>query len=166
MNSWKTVGAGIEGEHGKQGIARRPARSAAVRPGPAAASAKVKHWGNSAHVHSPLRVALVDDDLGVHDAMHRAFATAAPRWTLECHLSGTHALDRFQQAPPDAVLMGITMPDMTGIECTQIVKARLPRLPVIMHTVRADPQSFLRSILAGASGYLVKPGGDGSRAMK
>ena len=105
----------------------------------------------------PIRIALVDDEPSVHAAMRLTFRTMAADWTLESYLDGNKAIDRIKQIPPRAVLMDISMPEMNGIECTKRIKALLPDLPVVMFTARTDTESFVSSIIAGASGYLVKP---------
>ncbi|HXE41913.1 MAG TPA: response regulator transcription factor [Candidatus Baltobacteraceae bacterium] len=104
-----------------------------------------------------IRVALVDDDPGIHAAMRQVFKNHAVDWTLECFLDGNQALHEFAQSPPRAVLMDISMPDITGIECAKRLKTSLPDLPVIMFTARDDSESLVSSMMAGASGYVVKP---------
>lgn len=104
-----------------------------------------------------IRIALVDDDLSIHIAMRQIFKTWASGWKLDSYQSGQQALKRIPEAPPNAVLMDISMPEITGIECTKKVKAMMPDVPVIMFTARADTESFISSIIAGATGYLVKP---------
>jgi DNA-binding NarL/FixJ family response regulator len=104
-----------------------------------------------------IRVALVDDDQSIHIAMRQIFKTWASHWALESFLDGNVALERFRESPPHVVLMDISMPDVNGIECTRRVKTLLPHLPVIMFTARMDTESFILAMIAGASGYLIKP---------
>ena len=104
-----------------------------------------------------IRVALVDDDQSIHIAMRQIFKNWASHWALESFLDGNEALERFRISPPHVVLMDISMPDVNGIECTRRVKTLLPHLPVIMFTARMDTESFILAMIAGASGYLIKP---------
>ncbi len=89
--------------------------------------------------------------------MRQIFKAFAADWTLESHLDGLQAIASINQIPPRAVLMDITMPEISGIECTRKIKALWPDLPVVMFTARTDTESFIASMVAGASGYLVKP---------
>ncbi len=89
--------------------------------------------------------------------MRQVFKALAANWTLESHLDGNQAINSITHLPPRAVLMDITMPEMTGIECTRRLKFLLPELPVVMYTARTDTESFISSMIAGASGYVVKP---------
>lgn len=104
-----------------------------------------------------IRIALVDDDQSIHLAMRQIFKRWAADWTLDSYLDGKEAITSIPRQQPHAVLMDISMPGITGIDCTRKVKALLPDLPVIMFTARSDTESFVSSMIAGASGYLVKP---------
>jgi len=56
----------------------------------------------------------------------------------------------------DVILMDIQMPEMDGIQTTEIVKNKYPHIKVIMLTVFDDEDNIFRSIQAGADGYLLK----------
>lgn len=56
----------------------------------------------------------------------------------------------------EVILMDIEMPVMDGIKATEIVKQNHPQIKVIMLTVFDDEERIFQSILAGASGYLLK----------
>ena len=56
----------------------------------------------------------------------------------------------------DVILMDIQMPEMDGIEATEIVKKKYPQIKVIMLTVFDDDENVFRAIKAGANGYLLK----------
>lgn len=104
-----------------------------------------------------IHIALVDDDPSIHVAMTHVFKNLAKEWTLDSYLNSREAITQITRTPPHAVLMDIAMPDMTGIECTRHLKANLPRLPIVMFTARDDTENFFSAMMAGASGYVVKP---------
>lgn len=56
----------------------------------------------------------------------------------------------------DVILMDIDMPEMNGIEATEYVSNNFPNIRVIMCSVYDDEDSILDSIIAGATGYLLK----------
>jgi DNA-binding NarL/FixJ family response regulator len=54
------------------------------------------------------------------------------------------------------VLMDINLPGMLGPECVRQLKALAPGLPVLMLTVYDDSEQVFKSLMAGATGYLLK----------
>ncbi len=57
---------------------------------------------------------------------------------------------------PRLLLMDIDMPGISGIEAVKMVKKDYPSVDVVMFTVFEDDEKIFRSLMAGASGYLLK----------
>lgn len=57
---------------------------------------------------------------------------------------------------PDVLLMDIQLPGMSGIEGIGIIKEKYPEIEIIMLTVYHDSHKIFDSLVAGASGYLLK----------
>jgi DNA-binding NarL/FixJ family response regulator len=57
---------------------------------------------------------------------------------------------------PDVVLMDIEMPGINGIEAVKKLKEEYPSMPVMMQTVFDHDEKVFQSILAGATGYMLK----------
>ncbi|SNT00905.1 two component transcriptional regulator, LuxR family [Ekhidna lutea] len=71
-------------------------------------------------------------------------------------INGQEVLDNLEKKNIDVMLMDINMPVMNGIEATQKLKDKFPDIKVIMLTVFDENDKIFDSILAGASGYLLK----------
>src|SRR5262245_5464948 len=56
----------------------------------------------------------------------------------------------------DVVLMDIQMPGMSGIEAVGVLQENFPGIKVLMQTIFDDNEKIFQSILAGASGYILK----------
>ena len=56
----------------------------------------------------------------------------------------------------DLILMDIEMPQLNGIEATEIVKQKYPHIKIIMLTVFDNDEHIFNAIKAGADGYLLK----------
>lgn len=70
--------------------------------------------------------------------------------------NGLEALKLCKELKPDAIVMDITMPVMSGLEATQAITKSLPETKVLILTMH-DPQSFLVTLRrAGAKGALNK----------
>lgn len=103
-----------------------------------------------------LRVLLVDD----HEMVRAGLRTVLE---LEEGLeiageagSGEEALARLDLAPVDVVLLDVVMPGLGGVETCREIRDRHPDVKVLMLTSFADEEAVLSSLMAGASGYLLK----------
>lgn len=56
----------------------------------------------------------------------------------------------------DLILMDIQMPEMNGIEATEIIKLKYPHVKIIMLTISDSDEDIFNAIKAGADGYLLK----------
>jgi DNA-binding NarL/FixJ family response regulator len=66
------------------------------------------------------------------------------------------AIDAAAKAKPDVVIMDVRLPDGSGIEACRAIREARPETHVIMLTSYADDEALFASIVAGASGYLLK----------
>jgi len=103
-----------------------------------------------------IKVAIVDDDEGIRTSL-AALIRRAPALRLAGDYDNAEsALEAIPQKPPDVVLMDINLPGMNGVECVRQLKTALPSVQVLMLTVYEDSDKIFDSLLAGASGYLLK----------
>ncbi len=67
-----------------------------------------------------------------------------------------NVIENIVQTNPDVVLMDIEMPGINGIEAVRMINEKFPSLPVMIQTVFDHDQKIFQSILAGATGYMLK----------
>ena len=65
-------------------------------------------------------------------------------------------IDTAAKAKPDVVIMDVRLPDGSGVEACRAIREARPETHVIMLTSYADDEALFASIVAGASGYLLK----------
>ncbi|MFD8708666.1 response regulator [Kitasatospora sp. NPDC059648] len=80
-------------------------------------------------------------------ARHYSVLTAA---------TGQEALDSASQAPPDAIVLDLGLPDLDGVDVIEGIRSTLT-VPIIVLTGRADIEDKLRAFDAGADDYVTKP---------
>ncbi|WP_116138261.1 response regulator transcription factor RqpR [Trinickia diaoshuihuensis] len=103
-----------------------------------------------------LRILLVDDHAIVRQGVRQLLLNhAVAREVVEAD-SGAQALASLDVDPFDIVLLDISLPDINGVEVLKRIKRRQPRTPVMMFSMYREDQYAVRSLKAGASGYLSK----------
>jgi two-component system response regulator DevR len=70
--------------------------------------------------------------------------------------SAAEAVAVAHECQPDVIVMDIRLPDGNGVEATREIRGQRPETKVIMLTSYADDEAIYGSIMAGASGYLLK----------
>ena len=102
------------------------------------------------------RIMIVDDHEVVRLGMRAAFE-AEPDLTIVGEASnGAEALAKIPVLDPQLILMDVRMEKMNGIEACREIKSRNPAVHILMITSYTDDDAMISSILAGASGYLLK----------
>jgi two-component system, NarL family, response regulator DevR len=105
---------------------------------------------------APLRVMLVDDHEVVRDGVRSLLEAADDIVICAEAASVREAVDEAQRARPDVVVMDVRLADGSGIEATREIRALRPQTQVLMLTSFADDEALFASIMAGASGYVLK----------
>jgi DNA-binding NarL/FixJ family response regulator len=107
-------------------------------------------------VNQVIQVSVVEDDPGVR-ANLAAMINSSPGFSCRAaYPDGNTALKSIPGNRPDVVLMDINMPGMKGTECVRQLRSVAPGLPVLMLTVYDDSEQVFKSLMAGATGYLLK----------
>lgn len=103
-----------------------------------------------------IRILLADDHTVVRDGL-RALVEKQPDMAVVAEASdGRDTVRLAEEHAPDVVVMDIAMPNMNGIEATRRILAANPRTAVVILSMHQDESYVLRSLKAGAKGYLLK----------
>lgn len=103
-----------------------------------------------------LRILLVDDHAVVRQGVRQLLLNhGVAREVVEAE-SGAQALASLDGDPFDIILLDISLPDMNGVEVLKRAKRRAPGAPVMMFSMYREDQYAVRSLKAGAAGYLSK----------
>jgi DNA-binding NarL/FixJ family response regulator len=70
--------------------------------------------------------------------------------------NGREAVEQFRAHRPDVTLMDLQMPQMTGLEAMEAIRAEFPEARIIVLTTYTGDVQVIRALHAGASGYLLK----------
>lgn len=103
------------------------------------------------------RVLVVDDNEDVRFAASHILRTHG--FQVESAADGRQALDMIEKSPPDAVVLDIMMPGMSGYEVLQYIRrsATTARIPVILVSAKSEDSDVLKGYEYEADYYLPKP---------
>jgi len=103
-----------------------------------------------------IRILLADDHAVVRDGV-RALLEKQPDMTVVGEAAdGRETVHMAEEQSPDVVVMDIAMPNMNGIEATRRIVSSNPHTAVVILSMHQDESYVLRSLKAGAKGYLLK----------
>jgi two-component system, NarL family, response regulator NreC len=104
----------------------------------------------------PIRILLADDHTVVRDGL-RALVEKQPDMAVVGEAAdGRDTIRMAEEQSPDVIIMDIAMPNMNGIEATRRILASNPQTAVLILSMHQDESYVLRSLKAGARGYLLK----------
>ena len=103
-----------------------------------------------------IQVALVEDDDEIRANLTYRINSHPAFRMVGAYADAESALAEIPRQKPDVVLMDINLPGMDGVECVRRLKARMGATQFVMLTVYEDSNRLFKSLIAGASGYLLK----------
>ncbi|MBU1690181.1 MAG: response regulator transcription factor [Gammaproteobacteria bacterium] len=106
-----------------------------------------------------IKVMLVDDHPVVRDGYrHLLENTPDIRVVAEAN-DGEEACALYEQHMPNVVILDLSMPGIGGLETLRRIKAKDPAMHILIFSMHDSQTLVLRSLEAGATGYLTKQGG-------
>lgn len=115
-----------------------------------------------------VRVLVVDDQRLVREGIASLLGLQEGIEVVGTAVDGQEAVEKATVLAPDVILMDVRMPVMDGIAATAAIRHTRPDCRVLMLTTFDDEEYIIRSLQAGAMGYLLKdiPAGDLAQAIK
>jgi len=104
----------------------------------------------------PIRVAIVEDQTWLRENLMQEINADPELSCVHAYRTAEAALEGFPNDLPDVVLMDINLPGIDGVECVRRLKLLSPGVRCLMLTVYEESEKIFNSLLAGASGYLLK----------
>lgn len=103
-----------------------------------------------------IRVAVVEDDLNFQAALGHALNATTDMALTGKAVTRAQGLALLQGAPADVLLVDLGLPDGSGIDVIQAATRLWPQCAIMVSTTFGDETHVMRSIEAGAAGYLLK----------
>jgi DNA-binding NarL/FixJ family response regulator len=103
-----------------------------------------------------IRVFIADDHAIVREGLKQILAEQGDIVVAGEAETGLDAVKLFRKSRCNVVLLDISLPDRNGIEVLKQIKSEQPDLAVLMLSMHREDQYAIRSLKAGAAGYLTK----------
>jgi two-component system response regulator DevR len=103
-----------------------------------------------------IRVLICDDHEVVREGLRGLIARQTGMSVVGEAGTAAEAIATAARAKPDVVIMDVRLPDGSGVEACRAIREARPETKVVMLTSYADDEALFASIIAGASGYLLK----------
>jgi two-component system, NarL family, invasion response regulator UvrY len=105
-----------------------------------------------------IKVIITDDHAILRDGLKQILSETDDIQVVAEADNATEAIMLARKKPADVMLLDISLPDRNGVEALKILKKEHPALAVLMLSMHREDQYAIRSLKAGASGYLTKQG--------
>jgi DNA-binding NarL/FixJ family response regulator len=103
-----------------------------------------------------LRILLADDHKMVREGLRVLLDSQPGMRVVGEAANGKEAVQKANELKPDIVVMDLSMPELNGLQATELLRAQNPEIKVIALTAHED-ESYLRQLCkAGAVGYVLK----------
>ena len=103
-----------------------------------------------------LRILLADDHEVVRKGLMKVLAEGLQPIKVEEARNGQEAVNKVWKSEYDLVVLDIKMPGKNGLDALKEIKQHRPKLPVVILSMHPEEQFAIRTMRAGASGYLTK----------
>jgi len=103
-----------------------------------------------------IRVLVADDHAVVRRGLVQILEEAPDMVTAGQASTGRQVLQRVRESDYDVLVLDIAMPDGSGLEILKELQSLKPNLPVLILSVYSEKQYAVRTLRAGAAGYLTK----------
>lgn len=103
-----------------------------------------------------VRVLHVDDHPAVSQALYYAMAEEPDMELCGSAPSAREALEAIRRLKPDAVVVDISLPGLSGLELIRSIRQQQSRLPIVVFTMLEETLYAEHALRAGAKGYVMK----------
>jgi pilus assembly protein CpaE len=104
-----------------------------------------------------IRVLIVDDFAETRENIRKLLQFESDIEVVGMARNGREGIQLARETKPNVVLMDINMPDMDGIQATEIIAKEVPIAQIVIVSVQSDTDYLRRAMLAGARDFLSKP---------
>jgi DNA-binding NarL/FixJ family response regulator len=103
-----------------------------------------------------IKILVADDHAIVRKGLRQIVSETPDIIVTDEASTGHEVIDKVRANDYDAIILDISMPGGDGLSLLKLIKKEKPRLPILVLSVHPEDQYAIRSLKAGAAGYLTK----------
>ena len=103
-----------------------------------------------------IKIVIADDQELIRQSLEIVLSTKEGIEVTGTAKDGREVIRCIRKEKPDVILMDVRMPEMDGVQCTEIIKENYPQIKIIILTTFDDDEFVFSALKHGASGYLLK----------
>ena len=103
-----------------------------------------------------IRIVIADDHTLMREGLKRIFEGNDEITVVGEAIDGFSVINQVRKGGFDMLLLDLSMPGRSGIDLIRQIRTEAPKLPILVLTMYEEEQYAVRSIRAGAQGYLTK----------
>jgi DNA-binding NarL/FixJ family response regulator len=107
-----------------------------------------------------IRVLVVDDHTAMAEGLRYLIEAQEDLSVIGRAADGREALRKVEELQPEVVIMDISMPELNGIEATELIRQRSSHTRVVILSMHSNQERVWRALRAGAHGYISKKAAD------
>lgn len=101
-----------------------------------------------------IKILVVDDEIKIVQIIKSYLEKEG--YTVLVVYNGKDAIDVFEQSNPDLILLDLMLPDLSGEEICEYIRAK-SKVPIIMLTAKSGEKNVINGLNIGADDYILKP---------
>ena len=103
-----------------------------------------------------MKILIIEDDRAIVEAISLTLQLNWPDTILLSTHLGEEGIELFQSENPDAIILDLGLPDISGFEVLKRIRL-FSEVPILILTVRSDEGDIVRGLEWGADDYVIKP---------
>jgi two-component system response regulator NreC len=107
-----------------------------------------------------IRIVIADDHAVLRSGLKKLLSDQPDINVIGEAIDGNEAISQSVKLEPDVLLLDITMPGLGGIDAIREIKAKTPKVAIIVLTMHEDEGHFIEALKSGVSGYIPKKAAD------
>ena len=103
-----------------------------------------------------IKIYIVEDQINILRTQTKLLSKYDEIEIVGYSLSAKNVMDDIEKLKPEVILMDLGLPDINGVELTEMIKNKYPEIEILIFTIFEEEEKVIKAIQSGANGYILK----------